>query len=63
MALQKEEPSARKIEKGHFLVRQVFLSQNKVISKSSFLINNQNLNFSLKIIVISKKYKTVFTFN
>ena len=40
MALQKGRPGARKIG-GHFLMRQVFLFQNKVIS---FLVDVENFD-------------------
>ena len=54
MALQKGKPSARKIG-GHFLVRQFFLSQNKVISRSLLSSDVRNVYFHPKITLISKK--------
>ena len=47
----------------HFLVPQVFLSQNKVISRFLLSINFSNFYFRSQIIVISKYNIKVFTFN
>ena len=60
MDLEKSEPSARKIG-SRFLVAQVFLVSNNVISRSSLSIDVQNLNFRPEIIVICKR--KIFTFN